>query len=413
MTEMISKVHPLFLQGGAVAKRLRGVNSRFESGNGGVDTNVLLYALALLVSVATVLVIRQIVIWHRWGKLAGADGLGLDNKSVKKWWKFLSKDLQQNPHKLFDSRERIAAELERLVAADQGDLARLVHECWIRSTPDVRNPLSGLENLLQTEMILIRDQDGKIILEGFMRRVGTDSIDMVPFRKTSMQEVGLGKDNVDIDRNVGCESIYAKVMKTSTDGRLWTFSIGVAAQVDHQRQEFRIRTPLGALVFDKRHNALSTVKADMDTSIVPTHHLLAKEQRERTVTYADLMRRKKLFYSARLCHLNDLSALGARLQLDDSDNQLIEDQSVYLFLPFVINGKVEESLIIGKIVEIWQEPNATNGESTIARLRFIDIEDSELLAMRRLVNVLNATPIENQSSDAQELCDQYRYSNVE
>ncbi|MFT7619578.1 MAG: hypothetical protein ACI97A_003234 [Planctomycetota bacterium] len=405
-------MHPMFLQGGSVASRLRGVNSRFKSSTGGLDTNVAIYALALMVSVLLVILARRVVLWHRWVKLAGPLGFGLDKKALKSWWGYLTADQRQDPEKIFSSKERIATELERLVAADEGKLARSIHERWVQRQPDVKNPLSGIKNLKQAEMILVRDDQGKLILEGFLRRVGTDSIDLVPFRRTSLGEAGLGKGQVHIDRNAGCDSIDAKVLKATADGRLWTFNIGVAAKVDYVRQEFRIKVQLDAMIFDKRQSTLAGIKTDMDTTVVPTHHLLAKQQRERTVTFADLMRRKRMFISARRCQLVDLSALGARICIQGNEIELRESQPLYLFLPFVINSQVEQYLIQANVVEVWDEVTATSDESRMVRMRFESLEDAELLALRRLINVLNATSEDNIYSDAQEICREYEYSDI-
>ena len=130
----------VFLQGGAVAERLRGVNSRFESGNGGLDKNVVFYAIAILGSILTVVLIRRVVLWNRWCSLAGSNGLGLDRESLQLWWKHLSLELRQEPNKLFDSKERMGAELEKLVDVDKSDLARKIHKLWLKQRRDNRPP---------------------------------------------------------------------------------------------------------------------------------------------------------------------------------------------------------------------------------------------------------------------------------
>ncbi len=403
----------LFLQGGSVAKRLRGVNSRFKSGGGGLDSSVALYALAILISVLAVIVIRRIVLWRRWNRIAGEEGLGLSRSALKLWWKYLSVELRQDPNKIFDSRERMSCELERLVDADEEELAKLIHQCWIRKKAEIRHPLSGQDNLLQTETVLVRDEDNKIILSGFLRRIGTDAVDVVPFRKTTIKEIGVGTTLVDLERARGCDSVFARILKTSSDGRLWTFSIGDAAKVEHQRLEFRIQIVLGGLVFDKRLKTLEEVQEEIDGTSKPTHHLLAKQQRENRVTIADLMKRKKLFYCSRLCHLIDLSAMGARLRIVDNEENLTAGKSIFLYLPFHVGGQQEEYLIEAEVVETWSEPTTDpEQEDRILRLRFFNLEPAELQSLRRLVNVINATPIQSMSSDAQELHEEFLYKPV-
>ncbi len=404
MTYLPIQMPFLFLQGGAVAKRLRGVNSRFEAGDAGLDSNVAIYAVSICASILAVILIRRVVLARRWSKIAGVEGFGLDKESLGKWWPYLSRELRQNPNRLFDSRERIATEMERLVENDESTLARLVHECWLRISPEARHPLTGLENLVQTETVLIRNEKGRLVMEGFLRRVGQDAVDVVPFVRTTIQEVGLGDKNVDLDRSGGCESIFARTLKTTADGRLWTFSIGVAAKVEYQRLEFRINTTLACLFFDKRLTALAEVKSQSECKDKPTHHLLAKQQRENKVTIANLMKRKKLIFSSRLCHLVDLSALGARLCIADPDHTLREGQSIFLFMPFEIRGMDEEHLVKAEIVETWTKPTPDpRNQDLVVRLRFFDLEDAELQLLRRLVNVLNATPLDATASKAEEL----------
>ena len=193
------------LQSGVVLRRLRGVSGRFESGDAGLDAGVAMYALAILAGVLTVLVTRRAVVWYRVLRLLGPEGLGLDKESVTLWWGYLSPVLRQDPARLLSSRERMAAELERLADAGEDALAREVHKAWIEHTPAAQNPRNGLKNLVQTEAIRVRDhKTGRRIFEGYLRRVGQDAVDVVPFKKVGMERMSEGSGHVYLIRARGC-----------------------------------------------------------------------------------------------------------------------------------------------------------------------------------------------------------------
>ncbi len=385
------------------------MNSRFESGGAGLDRNVLIYTLSILSSILIVILIRRLVLWTRWKKLAGRDGLGLDKNALRSWWTQLSVELRQDPRKIFDSRERLSAELERLVDAEQTALAQLIQGLWVRRHDDLRRPYVGLDNVTQTESILVRDQEGRRLFEGYLRRVGSDAVDVVPFSKISIRESGVGTEHVELVR-ANREAIFARILKTSSDGRLWTFSVGEAARVAHQRLEFRIRTPLACLLFSKRLSALKAVKKELLNVDQPQHYLLEKARRENPPTYEDLMKRRKLFFSAELCHLIDLSALGARLRMLDLEESPGEGQRIFVYMPFTLNRQSHESLVEAQVAETWREPTEDpESECRIVRLIFHDMEDADIQKMRTLVNLINATPAKNATSLAEELHEEFRH----
>ena len=255
----------------------------------------------------------------------------------------------------------------------------------------------------------MRGEDGRTIYEGFLRRVGQDAVDVVPFKKLPPLNARVGSENVDLIRARGCEPVLARIIKVSPDGRLWTFSVGEAAKVAHQRLEFRIKTGLGALLFSKRLKTIEEMQREYRGIDKPRHHLIEKQRRESKMTYAKLMEQKKLFFSADLVHLVDLSALGVRLRMKDTDDFPDVDRPLYLYMPFDVGSQELEFIVRGTVVETWLESSEDEeAESRILRIRFFDLDDAEIQELRTLCNQLNAAGPKSTFSRAEEFAEQFK-----
>ena len=398
----------LFLQSNAVARRLSGVNSRF-SADDEIDQEAAYVVLALLVVILFALVMWRFWRWSRWERLAGIKSFGLDKKDLRLWWGHLANEQKIDPKRIFDSRERFCAQLTHLINEGETELARRVHDLWLSIDKATHERKQGLANLILSEKAVLRNADGRRLLDGFIRRLGKESLDVVPYSKSATNAQDAIPEQVHLERASG-EIIPTRVYKIAPNGFPWTLTVGPGVDKKHERHEYRVKLTQEALLFPALEN-LKKIRQLVTEPITPTHHLLAKNQKNAPPSYEGLMRQYKVIYESHLVECEDLSALGVRIHMTEVREDLQQGQTIYLFIPFDIDGQHEDYLVSAQIVETWFKPRGMDMEPLhVLRCQFLGIRDIEFRRLRQLVNRIGQVDATKIHSRAAALAEEFAFN---
>ena len=285
--------------------------------------------------------------------------------------------------------------MESLAKRGHHEELRELHTLWLARDEKSREPQRGREGFVQLEHIRLRRDDG-FVIDGFLRRVGSDAIDFVVSEPAT--QLPLAEEEFVIERARG-EHIGGCALDVQNLHGPWTFGVGPQARAGQQRSEFRVSLALEALVFEASPR-LDTIRAELADPEISDHHLLAKHQLANPKTAEDLFSKWGFLDLAEIVRLDDFSALGVRFRLREPRIEIDTNKPLYLFLPFDVDGRSEEYLISAVTVEVWTETLDGQNVDHVLRCRFFEIEEEEVRRLRHLVNRLAAAGQEVQSRAA-------------
>lgn len=381
-----------FIQSYTIAEKASTVSEQLRSVSGSDSrSSTLTFGVAVVVLVAACVIARRVLERMRWQRAvsAGDDGLELDVRDYTSWWNVLSDETRRHPERLLESPAYFSQHLSDLVRRGHISLARRLHLAWMRTPNGAKS--RDTQAILVADHVVVRDDHGALLAEGFIRHVGPSDVEFVVY------DEGAGWPPEDADHRAFIEKANGYRLRTQLSERrgdqFWSLIVGIEAEIGHRRDHHRVSAKNGALLFASQRRLAEVRNWVLHDG--PAEHFLIREQRKlNPPTYSSEFERRSIWSDGCPILLEDIGAGGARVRTAELPEASRPGKPYYVFLSFLLDQKPFEMLLPATALTEWEICPDDKAWRRI-RLQFDDLTPKEhghlRMLLTRLSNVENAT----------------------